>query len=46
VYIDVIDPDESMAVGQMAQVKIYLRSETCLHWAWRTVNDVVHLRLI
>jgi hypothetical protein len=46
VYVDVVDPDDAVAVGSMAQVKIYLRHETCLHWAWRTVNDVFNLRLL
>jgi putative peptide zinc metalloprotease protein len=46
VYIDIIDPDPAMTVGQMAQTKIYLRHETCLQWAWRTINDVFNLRLM
>jgi len=46
VYIDVVDPDPAMAVNAMAQVKVYLRPETCLQWAWRTVNDVFNLRLL
>ncbi|MFO0929609.1 MAG: hypothetical protein U0736_21695 [Gemmataceae bacterium] len=46
VYIDLLDPDPAIAVGAMAQVKIYLRPETCLHWAWRTINNVFNLRLL
>jgi putative peptide zinc metalloprotease protein len=46
VYIDVVDPDDAMTVGAMAQAKISLRHETCLQWAWRKVNDVFNLRLL
>jgi putative peptide zinc metalloprotease protein len=46
VYLNIDDPDPAITVGAMAQVKIYLQSETCLHWAWRTINDVFNLRLI
>lgn len=46
VYIDLPDADPAIAVGAMAQVKIYLRPETCLHWAWRTINDMFNLRLL
>src|SRR5262249_14658865 len=45
-YIDVVDPSPNIKVGAMAQVKIYCRPETCLHWAWRTVNNVFNLRLL
>jgi len=31
--------------GNMAQVKIYLKPETCATWLWRTVNDVFELGL-
>jgi putative peptide zinc metalloprotease protein len=43
-YID-LEPDASLTVGEMTQVKIHLRYETCLQWAWRKVNDVFNLRL-
>jgi putative peptide zinc metalloprotease protein len=46
IYIDVIDPDPEIMAGQMGQAKIYLRHETCLEWAWRTVNDTFNLRLL
>ena len=46
VYIDVVDPDGAIAVGSMAQVKIYLRHETCVQWLWRKVNDTFNLRLL
>jgi putative peptide zinc metalloprotease protein len=46
VYLRIEDPDEAIAVGAMSQVKIYLEPETCLHWAWRTINDLFNLRLI
>lgn len=46
VYLHIDDPDEAITVGAMAQVKIYLQPETCLHWAWRTINDVFNLKLL
>lgn len=46
VYIDIDDPDPAIAVGAMAQAKVYLRPETCLQWAWRTINDVFNIRLL
>jgi hypothetical protein len=46
VYIDIVNPDPAIAVGAMAQTKIYLHPETCLQWAWRTINDVFNLRLM
>jgi hypothetical protein len=46
VYVDIIDADPAITVGEMAQVKIWLRPETCLQWAWRTINDVFNLRLL
>lgn len=46
VYIDVIDPDPSITVGTMAQVKIYCRNETVLDWAWRKINNTLNLQLL
>ena len=46
VYINIIDPDPAIAVNSMAQVKIYLRPETCLQWTWRTINDVFNIKLL
>jgi putative peptide zinc metalloprotease protein len=46
VYIDIIDPDEAMIPGTMAQVKIYCQPETCLHWLWRTLNNTFDLGLM
>ena len=46
VYIDLEKEDPAIAVGAMAQVKISCRHETCLRWAWRTVNNVFNLRLM
>jgi putative peptide zinc metalloprotease protein len=45
VYIDIVDPDRAILPGNMAQVKIYLKPETCAMWLWRTVNDVFELGL-
>ena len=46
VYIDLIAPDGAITPGSMAQVKIHCRSETCLHWLWRTINTTFDLGLI
>jgi putative peptide zinc metalloprotease protein len=46
VYLTIDHPDDAIAVGCQSQVKIYLQPETCLHWAWRKVNDLFNLRLI
>lgn len=47
VYVTIDDPkQDAIAVGAMAQVKIYLQPETCLHWTWRAINDIFNLRLI
>lgn len=46
IYVDIENPDPAIAVGSLAQVKIHCRSETCLNWAWRTVNNVFNLRLM
>jgi putative peptide zinc metalloprotease protein len=46
VYIDIEDPDPSIAVNSMAQVKIYLQPETCAWWVWRKLNDLLNLRLM
>jgi putative peptide zinc metalloprotease protein len=45
VYIDVLNPDHAILPGNMAQVKIYLKPETCAMWLWRTVNEVFELGL-
>ena len=46
VYIDILNPDNAMAPGTMAQVKIKTKNETCLKWMWRTVNTSMELRLM
>ena len=45
VYLDIENSDKSLVPGNMAQVKIYLKPETCATWLWRTVNDVFELGL-
>ena len=45
VYIDFVAPDDAILPGNLAQVKIYLKPETCGMWLWRTVNDVFELGL-
>jgi putative peptide zinc metalloprotease protein len=46
VYVDLVDPDEAIVPGTMAQVKIYCQPETCLHWLWRTLNNTFDLGLM
>ena len=46
VYVDIVEPDEAMVPGTMAQVKIYCQPETCLHWLWRTLNNTFDLGLM
>jgi putative peptide zinc metalloprotease protein len=51
VYIDIHDPEAAKGPGVIeagvgAQVKVHLRSETCLTWLWRTLNDTFKLRLL
>src|SRR5262249_12400922 len=46
VYIDIDSPDDSIPVHGMAQVKIYLDSESCFWWGWRKVNNMLNLRLM
>jgi putative peptide zinc metalloprotease protein len=45
VYIDIEDEDKTLVPGNMCQVKIYLKPETCVQWLWRTINDVFELGL-
>jgi hypothetical protein len=46
VYLDIVDADESILPGTMAQVKIYCQPETCVHWVWRWLNETFDLGLI
>jgi hypothetical protein len=45
-YVDIVGEDKSIAVGALGQVTIYGQPETCLYWAWRTINDLFNLKLI
>jgi len=45
VYLDIVEPDQAILPGNMAQVKIYLRPETCAQWSWRTINNLFELGL-
>jgi multidrug efflux pump subunit AcrA (membrane-fusion protein) len=46
VYVDLLlDDDDAVVPGVMAQVKVRCQPETCVHWLWRTVNDTFHLGL-
>jgi putative peptide zinc metalloprotease protein len=46
VYVEILDPDESILPGTSAQVKIYCQPETCAHWLWRTLNETFDLGLM
>jgi putative peptide zinc metalloprotease protein len=46
VYVDIVDPDETIVPGTSAQVKIYCQPETCVHWLWRWLNETFDLGLI
>jgi hypothetical protein len=46
VYVEIVDPDQALVPGTMAQVKIYCQPETCLHWLWRTLNNTFDLGLM
>ncbi|MHB1423680.1 MAG: site-2 protease family protein [Gemmataceae bacterium] len=46
VYVEMVDPDESILPGTMAQVKIYCQPETCVHWLWRWLNETFDLGLM
>jgi putative peptide zinc metalloprotease protein len=46
VYIDILDPDDALTDGNMAEVKINCQPETCVHWAWRMLNNTFDLRLL
>src|SRR5579883_210692 len=46
VYVEILDPDESIVPGTAAQVKIYCQPETCAHWVWRWLNETFDLGLM
>jgi hypothetical protein len=45
VYIDILEPDEAITPGSMAQVKIHCKPETCARWLWRKINNTFDLGL-
>ncbi len=46
VYIDIVNADDAVKTGNLAEVKINCRPETCLQWAWRWANATFDLRLM
>jgi putative peptide zinc metalloprotease protein len=46
VYVEIVDPDDAILPGTMAQVKVACQPETCLHWLWRTLNNTFDLGLM
>jgi putative peptide zinc metalloprotease protein len=45
VYVDILDPDDAIVPGNLAQVKVRCQPETCLHWLWRTIHDTFDIGL-
>jgi putative peptide zinc metalloprotease protein len=45
VHVEIIDPDEGIVPGALAQVKVRCQSETCITWLWRKINDLFDLGL-
>ncbi len=45
VYIDIEGTNDTLVPGNMAQVKIFLKPETCAQWIWRSINDIFELGL-
>jgi hypothetical protein len=43
VHID--DPDDAIAPGSLAQVKIHCKYRTCAWWVWRWITSALDLRL-
>ena len=46
VYITIVNPDDAVRPGNMAEVKVNCQPETCLQWGWRWVNTTFDLRLL
>jgi multidrug efflux pump subunit AcrA (membrane-fusion protein) len=46
VYVDIVNPDDAITHGNMAQVKVYCVPETCAQWVWRTLNNLFDLGLM
>ncbi len=45
VYVDILEADDAIVPGNLAQVKVRCQSETCLHWLWRTIHDTFDVGL-
>jgi putative peptide zinc metalloprotease protein len=43
IEIDILDPDDAICPGTMAQVKIHCRWRTCAWWAWRAFSKAFDL---
>lgn len=46
VYVKILNPDSSITIGSMAQVKIYCKPETVANWVYRKINDLFDIRLM
>ncbi len=46
VDVEILDPDDAIAPGNMAQVKIICQPETCAQWLYRTVHGLFDLGLM
>jgi putative peptide zinc metalloprotease protein len=44
--IDIVDADDAIRPGTLAQVKVHCRWRTCAWWVWRTVSSTFDLGLL
>jgi putative peptide zinc metalloprotease protein len=45
VAITIIQPDDAISPGSLAQVKIHCEYRTCAWWVWRWISSLLDLRL-
>jgi multidrug efflux pump subunit AcrA (membrane-fusion protein) len=45
VYVDILGADETIAPGNLAEVKVQCKPETIARWAWRKINEKLDLGL-
>ena len=46
VGIDILDPDDAICPGVLAQVKIHCRYRSAAWWVWRTISATFDLGLL
>jgi hypothetical protein len=45
VGVDIVEPDDTIAINSIAQVKIHNEYRSCAWWVWRTVTGAFDLHL-